>query len=280
VWASWTFPAGACRSPAAVQGTPTTPGAGRPFASGGQGSLVDSRGTGRPLGEHAGAFGDGQCRGSPSGGLSIAFRCLLLALSASACARPNWRQSRSRPGVLAPGISRDDLRSGTPPAGRAVRFTELRDLQGFGTTLSASFEGARIVLGGSRRPRAGRPRRTSHRALEPRSEQDRGRADGLEARARSRRRSGGSGAGGRARRRGLHSHLKQGGLAVKVEGILDLSGNASEWTDDCSGNSNTEQTCAVRGGSVADGARVGGRGLDRRRLLRAREGVNTVSAPA
>lgn len=37
-------------------------------------------------------------------------------------------------------------------------------------------------------------------------------------------------------------------------GIFDLSGNASEWVDECSGSSNMNETCAIRGGNVSQTA--------------------------
>jgi formylglycine-generating enzyme required for sulfatase activity len=37
-------------------------------------------------------------------------------------------------------------------------------------------------------------------------------------------------------------------------GILDLSGNVSEWVDECSGYSNQNEACAVRGGNVSQDA--------------------------
>jgi formylglycine-generating enzyme required for sulfatase activity len=41
---------------------------------------------------------------------------------------------------------------------------------------------------------------------------------------------------------------------VTVSGVYDMSGNAAEWTAECNGNTNENDTCKVRGGSVADGA--------------------------
>lgn len=37
-------------------------------------------------------------------------------------------------------------------------------------------------------------------------------------------------------------------------GVFDLSGNASEWVDECSGYSNQNETCAIRGGNVSQSA--------------------------
>jgi sulfatase modifying factor 1 len=37
-------------------------------------------------------------------------------------------------------------------------------------------------------------------------------------------------------------------------GIFDLSGNASEWVDECSGYSNQLETCTIRGGNVSQDA--------------------------
>lgn len=36
--------------------------------------------------------------------------------------------------------------------------------------------------------------------------------------------------------------------------VFDMSGNAAEWTAECNGNTNENDTCKVRGGSVADNA--------------------------